>query len=379
MRKMKFLTIAAALFAVSTGLTSCSSSDEPVNQPVSVSGLIAEDLTIIVTSNAEAEFSIDVAAIAEQDPSKLAAKFSAVKANTAKVTAKLVDATGYAYSSQTAIVNFSKTNTNVSIAFDFAKGSTETASQAEVAASTTDIVLTSNLSDVDAAMIIPAGTTITSGSSAEDFSVTATEMPAEVIADVNVGQVINGTKVIALPCTPDGCTFSNNIKLSLFVGKSLAGKPLTIENGADKVTTTVDADGNATFEVSHFSEWYLILNDVTVVKKVTGQVSLLTADLNVTQGTNMFSYVKNLGVIVDEDPLFTDCVNQKLGQNYGKTEEVGSFYADKAGRVSLSVVQTYADYTFDYKGISFTARRWEAVTATISTEGGQKHSAGVGM
>ena len=134
---MKFLTIAAAMFAVSTMLTSCWSDDEPVDSPVKVSDLIAEDLTIVASSNAEAVFSIDATATAEQNADKLGAKFTDVKANTVKVTAKLLNATGYVTSTQTATVHFSKTNTNISVAFDFAKKSTDTAAQADVAASTT--------------------------------------------------------------------------------------------------------------------------------------------------------------------------------------------------------------------------------------------------
>ena len=380
MRKMKFLTIAAAIFAVSMAFTSCSSSDEPADTPASVSDLIADDMTIVATSNAEAVFSIDATADAEQDPSNLAAKFSAVKANTVKVTAKLLNAKGYAFSTLTATVNFSKENTNVSIAFDFPKSSTETASQADVAASATDITLTSNLSEVDASMIIPAGTTITSGGSLEDFSVTASEMPATITADVNVGKVINGTKVIALTCTPDGCTFSNDIKLSVFVGKSLAGKTLTIQNGDEKVTTTVDANGKATFEVPHFSEWYVVLDGVKVVSKVEGQITLLnTTSLSVTKGKNEFSFTKKIGVRVNEDPLLTYLVNKVLGENYGETEGICSFNSDKDGTIDLNIVQNYVDYTFDCQGYTYTARRYEAVTATITTSDGKKHSGGVGM
>ena len=77
-----------------------------------------EHIGTVASSNAEAVFSIDATATAEQNADKLGAQFTDLKANTVKVTAKLLNATGYVTSTQTATVHFSKTNTNISVAFE---------------------------------------------------------------------------------------------------------------------------------------------------------------------------------------------------------------------------------------------------------------------
>ena len=376
MRKMKFLTIAAAMFAVSTMLTSCWSDDEPVDSPVKVSDLIAEDLTIVASSNAEAVFSIDATATAEQNADKLGAKFTDVKANTVKVTAKLLNATGYVTSTQTATVHFSKTNTNISVAFDFAKKSTDTAAQADVAASTSDVTVASNLSEeVDASMTIPAGTLITSGSSTESFSVTAYEKPADIVADMKVGETISDD-VIALDCTPDGCKFSKDIKLTVFAGKSLAGKTLTIDNNGEKVTSTVQEDGNVTFPVPHFSNWRLMLN--ARIKNIsTRAISLMKVNFNVKAGKNVFSFIKNIGASSDADPLLQAFVRNKIGGKSDAVEESGSFESNQEGEVILELMQNVTDYELECQGVSFKASRYEDVKAVVTTEKGQHSGGGI--
>ena len=147
MKQLKFITMAAAVFAILASQSSCVRSDDPV-QPESVD-LSAEPLqySVTVTSTAEATFSIDVPATGVPSADKKSVVFTDITTldTPINITATLINAEGYVIPSQTASVMFaSDDNNDQDIAFDFVKRSTEIKTQQEVENATTDIVINSN-------------------------------------------------------------------------------------------------------------------------------------------------------------------------------------------------------------------------------------------
>ena len=122
MRQLKFLTIAAAMFAIVASQSSCFRSDDPV-QPESVDITVEpQKYSITVTSTAEATFSIDVPATAVTSADKKSVVFTDITTldETINVTATLINAEGYVTPSQTAQVMFISDGINEKdIAFDF--------------------------------------------------------------------------------------------------------------------------------------------------------------------------------------------------------------------------------------------------------------------
>jgi hypothetical protein len=174
MKQLKFLTIAAAMFVVVASLSSCFRSDDPVG-PESVDiSVDPKTYSITVTSTAEATFSIDVPATAVTSADKKSVVFSDIKTfdTTINITATLVNAEGYVTPSQTAQVMFeSDGNNDREIAFDFVKLSTETKTQEEVMNATTDVEVSSNPTEYESQLIIPAGTQAT-GNTTDPYSIT---------------------------------------------------------------------------------------------------------------------------------------------------------------------------------------------------------------
>lgn len=384
MRKMKFLTIAAAMFAASTTLTSCwSSDDDPAGKSAKISDLVAETYTIVATSNAEVVFTIDAPATRELSADKKSAIFSEIKGDKVNVTATLVKAGGYVTTTQTATVDLSKENPNVAISFDFAKRSTETVSQAAAAASTTDITVTSNLSTLDAALTIPAHTLITAGTSDEDFSVTAYKAPADVIDkdELKVGDELS-VKTMVLDCTPNGSEFSDDVKLTLYAGQEFAGRRLTIENNGEKVSSIVREDGYVSWEVKHFSDWTLIIKLISD-GWVDGKETLLSTTVNAKAGDNEFKYLKNVGVVIPYTGIFALILNNTLGAFSTTVEDVVSFKSDADATVRVDIVQNYTEFAFEISDdlfiqqpIRIAARKWGNVTATVTVPSGESHSGG---
>ena len=380
MRKSKFVTMATALVAVTTLFSSCWQSDEPV-QSNEVSEVAPELYSVVASANAEAVFTVNVGATAEASMDKMSAVFSDIdtKNKTVQVTAKLVNPTGYVEGTQTATINFSGSMKSAAVAFDFAKASTDVATQAEVAAATTDVAVTSNTTAFDASLIIPPGVDVQVNTT-DPFSVTAYEDTPNLV-DVEkavVGKSLPTTDedVLILECTPNKAKFGKPLTLKVFVGKELAGETIEIENGGEKVSAAVKEDGYVEFKVSHFSPWNVLFNPV-LSKIVSGFKTL--ADLKnvaIVNGKNSFSYLKNAGTESTSKGLISMFINQRLGKQAVSKEDKCSFVATGAGKASINVIQNYKDLTFKYGNATFTARVYGNSVTTVSIEGGGTNSNG---
>ena len=396
MKKMKFIYVAAAMFAASAMLSSCwgGGSDDPVSPSGSgdVAKVAAETYSIIASSNQPATFSIDVAADTKVNADKKGATFSNISTvNTyVKVTAALVDAKGFVTSKQVAIITLSSATPSVNISFDFAKKSTDVVSIDDVAASATDVTIKSNLSTATASMTIPAGTTVTNGYFTEDFSVTAFKAePETVTADALVVglPVPADPEILVLNCTPSGAVFSNPVSLKVFVGTELAGETITIENNGETTSAVVDPSGYAEFKVKHFSLWN-ILFDPWVESIQKGSVTLLNVtNYPVAAGVNTYSFTKNVGTQSNATGLAGYFFSKVFGDNVETLTEEGSFSATEPGTATINVIQNYSDYVFKFGSKSFSIRVWDGTVSTVSIVGGgsssnvdpQSHSGGSGM
>ena len=167
-------------------------------------------------------------------------------------------------------------------------------------------------------------------------------------------------------------------------GKKLAGKTVTLKNGTDEVSATVDNDGKAEFGVGHFSDWEAILDPYITDKETTAE-TIATLTVNAVAGTNEFTYKRYVGVEHDLDGALATYVNSLLGdygvELKGQVDETASFEATGTGVAKVTVTQDKTVYTFDYYGLKFQAARWGSVAYKIeingeTTNGG--HSGGAG-
>jgi hypothetical protein len=283
----------------------------------------------------------------------------------------LVDATGYVTATQVAIIKLSSATPSANISFDFAKKSTDVASQAAVASSATDVTITSDLSAVDASMVIPAGTIVTG--STDDFSVTAYKATPETVTadEITVGSTVaSDPKIMVLDCTPSGATFDQNVTLKVYIGTELAGETVTIENNGETTTAVVDAAGYAEFSVSHFSLWNILFAPVvTDISK--GSITLLNvANYQVSEGINTYSFTKNVGTQFSASGIIGMYISKIFGDTATTIVEEGSFTATEAGTATINVVQNYSDYVFGFGTKKFTVRVWDGTVSTVSIVGG---------
>ena len=387
---MKFVTVATALVAVSMTLSSCWRADDAVELPTEVTEVAPEQYSVVASANAEATFTVDVQATAKPATDKKSALFTEIDNSnkTVKVTATLVNPAGFVESTQTATVNFSGSMRSAVIAFDFAKASTDIKTQAEVAAATEDLVVTSNTTPIVADMTIPAGVEV-SGNVTDPFSVTAYEATPSIVDadDLEVGKPLTTSeeesKVMVLDCTPSGATFSEPVTLKVFVGTELAGETIEVENNGEKLSGVVQADGNVEFKVTHFSQWNVLF--IPIVAKVDkGSVTIANqAGVSVSRGENTYKFTKNAGVNYSATGLLGMFINTMFGESETTIDDEGSFMATDSGTATIKVVQNYTDYTFRYGLFTiFTARVWGGTVSTIDIVGGGSgsnvHSGGSG-
>lgn len=382
MRKMKFLTLAAAMFAVSSMMSSCSSSDDnPTPASITITPA-AIGYAVYATSNEAATFSVDVSASTISD-AKSAAFYGIASSNkTVKVTAKLANGDGFISDTQTAVVNFSDKNTAAAVVFNFVKKSTDSKSQEEVANSTDPIIVKGNL--LDAVMIIPGGTTVAGGDPNEPFSITVFEKEPFIItaADVVLGQPV-GSKIYTLKLTPSKGTLSAPVTIRLNVGKSMAGQKVSLEKDGVKVTGVVQEDGTVEFEISDLSGEWALQFDAVLSKAEAGSSFLLTRkDVKVVTGSNTYSFDMFVGCKYDVTGVLATIINTAFGGPESKQTVTRGFYSSGDGTIDIDVYQNYVDYTITYLNKTYVFRVWGNDFTKFTPKNGnpaiEGHSAGLG-
>lgn len=342
MGKIKFLGLLAALFAVSISLTSCNRSDDPVGKD-KVTDIKTPKSSVLATSNVSAKYSIDAAATSDFAADGKKAIFRDIESSSVKITAEYTgaDADKYVNAKQTATVNFSSKPYGVPIVFVFVEKSVPVAQAVAIGGAP---VVNKDQAVTVASITVPEGTKV-SGST-EGFAITAYKTPANTLADIAKGDKVKAGGYV-LSCQPDGAKFDKPVTLKVFVGKGLAGLPLTLESGNESVEGKVDADGTVSFKVSHFSDWILKL-PLKTLSEPTSFSDLIPPiqTINAVSGENKFSYTKKIGFDVDlvqgnakAFQFICDVLQSIYGDFNSSLTEEASFTVDGAGIANVSVFQ----------------------------------------
>ena len=394
MRKMKFFSVSAALFAVGMLVTSCFTSDDPVSGGGSGSGSSESPKTTVVTDIDGAKYSVKATSnlaakytISSSDEviNGTSATFGDIEASSVTVTVEYTgaDAAEYVNAQQTAKVDFSDLTPSASLNFVFVKASDPVAQATAIGGAP---VVNTDQSVTKASITVPAGVVV-SGTT-EDFSITAYKLAAgaEKTEDVTKGTKFDLGGYV-LNCQPDGATFSSPVTLKVFVGTGLAGMTLKIKNGSETVSGTVDSEGFASFAVSHFSDWVLTFPFEVVDDPITSSDLIKSLSVNAVTGENSFSYTKKVGFDIDllegDAEYFqfvVDMAKSVFGDLSSSLDEEASFTVEGAGVADISVYQDKRVYKLSYEGFIFNVTRYENVAYTITINGVTKtvHSGGSG-
>lgn len=434
MKQLKFITMAAAVFAILASQSSCVRSDDPV-QPESVD-LSAEPLqySVTVTSTAEATFSIDVPATAVPSADKKSVVFTDITTldTPINITATLINAEGYVIPSQTASVMFaSDDNNDQDIAFDFVKRSTEIKTQQEVENATTDIVINSNPADFETQLVIPAGTKAT-GNTVDPYSITC-YAPAPKVIDLNPAKSGLRTRsddvddddddgdddddedddddgddnddshidddegedvgdftidLMNMDCTPHGAQFSKSITLKVNVGEDLAGEDLTLEDeNGEEQEAIVQSDGSVQFAVNHFS-FKKLKKKIKKLKRKGIYHTKLKEEKNVLiqpGSSHKVSYKKHQGLQQVNPKKKNKALTKfiKSCKEQHKRKSVYRKFSSKTGcYADILIYQKYYKYTGKFKKKKYTFRYWKETGYNLEkrplNSGQSGHSGGSG-
>jgi len=370
MRKMKFFSVSAALFAVGMLVTSCFYSDDPVDNTstsTNISGLKTGDsYTLTLKSNVKAKLTVG-----NQTFEGTTHTFEGLTST--DVTAKaVITEDGYVTKEQEAKITFDSEKNAATVVFEFMKKSTnEVAQGTAIGGDPVTNDADNQTASVPASITVPAGTTVT-GNTTDPFSVTVFQPAAEVTE--------SDVKTLAVSCTPDGAKFDKDVTLKLKVGTEYAGMTVKVKDPANDELKSykVSADGFVTFTVNHFSIWDVYL-EMTADTKNAGSETIMDQDVTVQPGTNTFTYTKKQGYETSENlPWFVaGWMNGTFGQLMTTTTLTTSFTADTEGTVHLNIIQAYTDYGYKSGDNStiYNIKAWGDVTVTVTPKNGSGSSA----
>lgn len=390
MRRIKLLGVSVALFAVGISITSCSKTDDPVDKgsdTVEVTDIKGANYSVVATSNVSVKYSIDAKATSDFAADGKKATFSNIESSSVMVTAEYtgVDADKYMNAKQTATVDFSSQTSSSSVDFTFVEKSDPVAQDIAIGGAP---VVNNDQSVTVASITVPEGATVTG--STEGFAITAYKKTTGIVDtnDITVGDEFNNAGGYVLNCQPDGATFDKPVALKVFVGEGLAGYPLTLKNADDSVEGTVDADGNVSFEVNHFSDWILGLPFEVVDGPITSTDLLESITMNAVAGENTFSYTKKVGndiqLLQGDEKKFqfvVDVAKGVFGDFVSTLKEGASFTSEGEGVANITVSQNKRSFTLRYNDIfDFTVTRYENIDYEITISGSTSsgHSGGSG-
>ncbi len=412
MRQLKFLTIAAAMFAIVASQSSCFRSDDPV-QPESVDITVEpQKYSITVTSTAEATFSIDVPATAVPSADKKSVVFTDITTldSTINITATLINAEGYVTPSQTAQVMFISDGINEKdIAFDFVKLSTETKTQQEVMNATTDVEVNSNPTEYESQLIIPAGTVAT-GNTTDPYSMTCYAPAPRVINlfpkknngsktrgdgdddyeydDDDDSPIVDGDEIgditaelLNIYCTPHGAQFDKPVGIKVNVGSDFAGEILILEDeNGEEQEAVVQPDGYVQFKVNHFSLKRVKQKIKSLKTDHKRHVVRLVYEKNVmiepgtTYTANYQMHEGMLQVSPEKELKGVTKILRSCQEGHKLVDMTKKIYSKSGCYADIKIYQEYYKYTgrYEYKvtggyrSLSVTFRRWEGLKYFIT-------------
>ena len=350
----KFSSFFASVAIAVLGVLCVSCFHENPKAPTATNGVIPEgSYTLKLASDIEATFT-------------LGGQSQTGKVVTFKTSSKTVTVTVSApgYIDQTVNVTFSDDQKVTSVLAKLVKPSTTKVAQAAAKGTTVSNDATNQSEVVPVSITVPAAVTIT-GNTTDPFSVTAVPAAPEVfdpeVVASNVGSVINQT-ALTLVCEPDGAVFDTPVTLSATIPGS-AGLAFNVL-GATNVN--VSAANVVSFDVTHFSEWWIDLQ-VTPTSVTEGSEQIHSSSLLVSSGQHSVSFQKNIGYQTSAtNNLIVDFLDNTFGKYEKATSEV-DFSVDGSGSATVIVRQAYKDFTFTCGTQTFTVRVWGECTPTITT------------
>jgi hypothetical protein len=388
MKRTKFVLLVAAMFAVSTMLTSCwSQSDSPSSDVTDVeTGVVLHSIS--VTSNVTANVKVGSTTI--NIPAGETRVFENLTGTDYTVTATAA-ATGDFLPSkiQTVDVSFTDEKAAAVVTFNFVDATSQSAETALIPATGVTLNTIEVQNDaaagvpetnetIPATMTIPASTTLTDEdgnplAGDQTFSIVAYELPIQQTDDVEKEQV---TETIALECKPDGTQFSGDgATLKAFIGVEAAGAIVVIN---DKEYTVAE-DGYVTFNVKHFSSH--VVGVKTNATKTTETITLVNQSISFNAGENIFPYDRIFGWESDIKGFFIKWLEIQFGKTRFTETVNAKFTATDSGTGRINITQEVNHYTINSGLFTFKATVWGAVTVTVipdSGHGASTHSGGSG-
>ena len=401
MKKMKFVSIAAALFAACVMLSSCWGTDEPVKK-TDVSSLEAGEVTysITVKSNVASTILLGTPTGPISKPINNTDGGEVVFDNLTgtSYTVKAVVSGSYLPSSEeerTVDVKFTEEKTSAVVDFNFVNANSQSAQT--ITLPSTGIVSTTTLvendclaavadtkEEVPVLLTIPADTKITDVNGdpltgTKKFSIVAYVPAAEQSTELKEDEE---TKVLVIECKPDGAYFADKeVTLEAFIGEDAAGATVVIDDNE----YTVDEYGWVKFGVSHFSPhsvWFK-----TTSTRTTEPLTLVNQLINLKEGENTFSYERNTGW--DSSVSFGGWLHAWQIIQFGKeksTETVdATINATADGQATIVITQELIKYVIRSGFITMNTTVYGDVTVEVTPQGGEgssstsgKHSGGSG-
>lgn len=393
MKKTKFVSLVAAMFAASTFFSSCVCHEDSPSTDITEVETGVVTYSIAVQSNVETEVQV-VGVKTQTIPAGGEYVFENLTGSKYKVIATAVGAGDFLPSKiQEVDVEFTEEKVSSVIVLNYVDANSKSAKTvAELpitgTTATSDILIKNDAAaevegtkeTIPATLAIPASTTVTDGNGAalsgdQTFSVVAYTLPVAQDEELPEEAV---TPAVTLECKPDGTQFSGEgATLQAYIGKEVAGAEVDV-NGD---TYTVDSEGYVTFKVKHFSSHTVGVK--TNSKFTKEDITLVNNEsINITEGENEFNYERYFGWKSSAKiGFFFTWHTVMFGGEWTKEPVVAKFEATAAGTGTINITQEVLHYTIKSGILTFYTDVYGAVTVTVTPDSGSGasgHSGGSG-
>jgi hypothetical protein len=388
MKKMKFVSIAAAMFAACVMLSSCWGTDEPV-QPgtkTDVSGLDAGEVSYSITvyTNVASKITVGTTTKTITDAEGGMAEFENLTDVSYTVKAEVTASGSYLPSKlETVDVKFTEEKTAAVVNFNFVDATSQSAElvtlpSTGIVATTISVEndylagVTDTKEEVPVLLTIPADTKITDANGDpltgdQEFSIVAYVPAAEQSTELKEEEK---TKALVVECKPDGAQFTDgDVTLRAYIGTDAAGAKVEV-NGQEY---TVNYDGYVEFDVPHFSSHTVYLK--TTSTSSTVEETLVNQTIDLKAGENTFTYTRTTGWETEFNyGWFFTWQSIQFGK-YKSTEEVeATFDASADGKGTILITQNIKKYVIKSGSVTMNTTVYGDVTVKVTPEGGQSES-----
>jgi len=388
MKKTKFVSLVAAMFAASTLLSSCWCHEDSASTDITEIETGVVTYSIAVQSNVETK--VQVGSSIQTIPAEggeVVFKNLTDSKYTVKTTVLAAGNFLPKETTKTMDVEFTEEKTSSVIVLNYVDADSKSKQKVTVPSSgivATEIVVKNDAAaevegtkeTIPATLTIPASTQLTDEnnnplSGDQTFSVVAYTLPIAQDEELPEETV---TPAVTLECQPDGVHFSNDVTLKAYIGEDAAGA-IVVVNGKEY---TVAADGYVSFTVDHFSS-----HEVGVKTKstyTTETKTLVNQKIDIIEGENEFTYERYFGWTSSAKlGFFFTWHTIMFGGEWSKEPVVAKFDATSAGTGTINITQEIKHYIIKSGILTFYTDIYGAVTVTVIPDDGQgasSHSGG---